>query len=48
MFPEANLEFFASLVTNGTVRLENKNGNKITDKDYDNTAFVGGKLHFIF
>lgn len=48
MFPEANLEFFASLVTNGTLRLENKNGNKITDKDYDSTAFFGGKLHFIF
>ena len=48
MFPEANLEFFASLVTNGTVRLENKNGSKITNKDYDNTAFFGGKLRFIF
>ncbi len=48
MFPEANLEFFGSLVTNGTLRLENKSGNKITDKDYDNTAFFGGKLHFIF
>jgi len=48
MLPDANVEFFASLVTNGTLRLENKNGNKITDKDYDSTAFFGGKLHFIF
>jgi len=34
--------------TNGELRLENKNGNKITDIDYDNTAYVEGQLHFIF
>ena len=48
MFPEGQVEFFGSLVTNGTLRLENKNGKKITDKDYDNTAFFGGKFNFIF
>jgi len=34
--------------TNGALRLENKNGSKITGKDYDNTAYVEGQLHFIF
>ena len=48
MFPQGALELFGSVVTNGNLRLENKNGNKITDKDYDNTAYFGGKLHFIF
>jgi len=48
MFPQGALELFGSVATNGNLRLENKNGNKITDKDYDNTAFFGGKLHFIF
>ncbi|MDH5297034.1 MAG: hypothetical protein OEW26_07890 [Nitrospirota bacterium] len=48
MFPQGSLELFASVATNGNLRLENKNGNKITDKDYDNTAYFGGQLHFIF
>ena len=48
MFPQGSLEFYASLVTNGTLRLENKSGNKITDKDYDNTGSFGGRMHFTF
>lgn len=49
MIPQAAaVELFGSVATNGNIRLENNNGNKITDKDYDNTAFLGGKLHFIF
>jgi hypothetical protein len=48
MFPQGSVELFGSVATNGNIRLENKNGNKITDKDYDNTAFFGGRLHFIF
>jgi len=46
--PQGSLELFASVATNGNLRLENKNGKKITDKDYDNTAYFGGQLHFIF
>ncbi len=48
MFPQGNVEFYASLITNGTLRLENKNGNKITDKDYDNTGQFGGKINVTF
>jgi len=48
MFPQGSVELFGSLATNGNIRLENKNGNKITEKDYDSTAFFGGRLHFIF
>jgi hypothetical protein len=48
MFPQGAVELFGSVATNGNIRLENKNGNKITDKDYDNTAYFGGKIHFIF
>jgi hypothetical protein len=48
MAPQAAIEVFGSVTTNGNLRLENKNGHKITDKDYDNTAYFGGKLHFIF
>ncbi|MDR4483905.1 MAG: hypothetical protein R3B95_11945 [Nitrospirales bacterium] len=48
MVPDVSVEFFGSVVTNGNLRLENKNGHKITDKDYDNTAYFGGQLHFIF
>jgi hypothetical protein len=48
MIPQGSVEFFASLVTNGNLRLENKNGNKITDKDYDNTSSFGARLHFMF
>lgn len=48
MSPQTNVEFFGSVVTNGNLRLENKNGNKISDKDYESTAFFGGRLHFVF
>lgn len=48
MMPQAAVEVFGSVATNGNIRLENKNGHKITEKDYDNTAYFGGKLHFIF
>jgi len=46
--PQGSVELFGSVATNGNLRLENKNGNKITEKDYDNTAYFGGQLHFIF
>lgn len=48
MFPQGSVEIFGSIATNGNLRLENKNGNKITDKDYDNTAYFGGQFHFVF
>jgi hypothetical protein len=48
MFPQGSVEFFGSIATNGNLRLENKNGKKITDKDYDTTAYFGGQLNFIF
>jgi hypothetical protein len=48
LFPQGNVEFFASVATNGELRLENKNGNKITEKDYESTAFFGGRLDFVF
>ncbi len=48
MFSQGSLEVFASLTTGGELRVENRNGNKITDKDYGNTAYLGGKLNFIF
>jgi len=48
LFPQGNVEFFGSVATNGNLRLENKNGNKISDKDYESTAFFGTRLHFVF
>ncbi len=48
LFPQGSVEFFGSVATNGELRLENKNGNKITDKDYESTAFFGARLHFVF
>ena len=48
MLPLGRIEFFGSLATNGNLRLENKNGNKITDKDYESAFFWGGKVHFFF
>ncbi len=48
LLPLGQVEFFGSLATNGTLRLENKNGNKITDKDNESTYFWGGKVHFYF
>lgn len=48
LFPQGNVEFFGSLATNGNIRLENKNGHKITDKDYEGTAFFGTRLHLVF
>jgi hypothetical protein len=32
----------------GELRLENKNGNKIREKDYDTTPMVGVNLDFVF
>lgn len=48
LFPQGNVEFFGSVATNGELRLENKNGNKISDKDYESTTFFGARLHFVF
>ena len=47
MFPGGKLDFFGRVIANGSLRLENADGKKITDKDYDNTAFFGGTLYFI-
>lgn len=45
---EGSLEFFASIAAGGELRLENKNGNKITEKDYESTPYVGARLLFTF
>ncbi len=45
---QGSLELFASIASGGEIRLENKNGNKITDKDYESTPYVGARLLFTF
>ena len=45
---EGSLEIFASITAGGELRLEKKNGKKITDKDYESTPYVGGRLLFTF
>jgi len=39
---------FVGLATGGQVRLENSNGHKIADEDYDPAAIIGLKLGFLF
>ena len=42
------LELFVAVATGGELRLENKNGNKIREEDYDATPMIGAQLNFVF
>ncbi len=46
--PQGKLEIFAGVAAGGELRLENKNGNKIREEDYDATAMLGAQLDFVF
>ena len=46
--PQGKLEVLAGVAAGGELRLENKNGNKIRDKNYDATPMVGVNLDFVF
>jgi hypothetical protein len=48
ILPQGKLELLAGVAAGGELRLENKNGNKIREKDYDTTPMVGVNLDFIF
>jgi hypothetical protein len=42
VYPRVRLDFFAGAVLDGTLRLENDNGNKVREEDYDSpSGFVG-------
>ncbi|MEE8125948.1 MAG: hypothetical protein V3T42_09060 [Nitrospirales bacterium] len=46
--PQGKLELFVGVAAGGELRLENKNGNKIREEDYDATAMLGAQLDFVF
>ena len=46
--PQGKLEIFAGVAAGGELRLENKNGNKIREEDYDPTPMLGVNLDFVF
>lgn len=46
--PRGKLELFAGVAAGGELRLENKHGKKIREKDYDATGMVGAQLNFVF
>jgi hypothetical protein len=46
--PRGKLELFVGVAAGGELRLENKNGNKIREEDYDATGMVGAQLNFVF
>ena len=46
--PRGKLELFAGVAAGGELRLENKHGEKIREKDYDATGMVGAQLNFVF
>jgi len=48
MTPRGKLELYTGVAAGGELRLENKNGKKIREKDYDATAMVGAQLNFVF
>ena len=48
IFPKGKLEIFAGVALGGELRLENKNGNKIRDDDYDATPMLGAQFDFVF
>jgi len=48
MSPQAKLDLFAGLAAGGELRLENKNGKKLQEKDYDSTPMLGLKFKYAF
>lgn len=46
--PQGKLELLVGVAAGGELRLENKNGHKIREEDYDATAMVGAQLNFVF
>lgn len=48
MIPQGKLELYAGVAAGGELRLENKHGEKIREKDYDATAMLGTQLNFVF
>ena len=45
---QGKLELFVGVAAGGELRLENKNGNKIREEDYDATPMLGAQLDFVF
>ena len=48
MIPQGTIELYAGIAAGGELRLENKNGKKIREKDYDTTGTIGAQLNFAF
>ena len=48
MTPRGQLELYTGVAAGGELRLENKHGKKIREKDYDATGMVGAQLNFVF
>ncbi len=48
MFPQGRLEVFAGIAAGGELRLETKNGDKIREEDYDETANIGVRIDITF
>jgi len=48
MTPRGKLELYTGVAAGGELRLENKNGNKIREEDYDATPMLGASLDFVF
>jgi hypothetical protein len=48
MTPRGKLELYTGVAAGGELRLENKHGKKIREKDYDATGMVGAQLNFVF
>jgi hypothetical protein len=46
--PKGKIELFVGVAAGGELRLENKNGNKIREEDYDATPMLGASLDFVF
>ena len=46
--PRGKLELMVGVAAGGELRLENKNGKKIREEDYDTTPMVGAQLDFVF
>jgi hypothetical protein len=45
---QGKLDLFAGLAAGGELRLENKNGKKIREKDYDTTPMLGVQFNYVF
>jgi len=48
MIPQGKIELYAGVAAGGELRLENKHGKKIREKDYDTTGTIGAQLNFAF